>query len=186
MSLQATPKRIYTGKLAAPARVFEWIVDALANFANILMAFIVVLITAEIILRYFFNTGVIWAGEVTEEVMLWMTFLAAAWVLRKEGHVIVDLIPSRIGPRNRALLYAVLSALGILVCFVYTWYGTTTTIDLFQRQRALSTLLRPQAWILYVIIPVGSLMLTIQFFRRTKKYIQEYQGLAKPASGPGS
>ena len=102
----------------------------MAQFANVLMAFIVVLITVEVIARYFFHTGILFASEVTEQMMLWMTFLATTWVLRKEGHVIVDLIPTRIKPRRRAMLYAVLSMIGILVCFAYTWYGVTTTIDL--------------------------------------------------------
>lgn len=180
MSVSTVQDKSSMGLIAIAAKIFDRIIDALANFANMLMAFIVVLITTEVILRYFFNTGVLWASEVTEDCMLWMTFLASAWVLRKEGHVIVDLIPSRMKPRHRALLYAILSIIGIAICLVYTYYGTTTTIDLYQRHRTLSTLLRPQAWALYMIIPIGSALLTIQFYRRTNKFMREYINLGKP------
>jgi TRAP-type transport system small permease protein len=184
MSTPADQTRVSRGILTMPAKVFDWIVDGLANLANLLMAFIVVLITVEVVLRYFFNTGILWAGEVTEDCMLWMTFLASAWVLRREAHVIVDLIPNRLRPRHKALLFTLLSIIGILVCFIYTWYGTTTTIDLAQRQRHLSTLLRPQAYILYMIIPIGFFLLTIQFCRRTYKYYREFKALGKEAINP--
>jgi TRAP-type C4-dicarboxylate transport system permease small subunit len=178
-TVPAAQKKVYTGIMGTPTRVFDWIVEFMAQFANILMAFIVILITVEVVARYFFQTGILFASEITEQMMMWMTFLATTWVLRKEGHVIVDLVPMRLTPRHRAMLYTVLSIIGIFACFAYTWYAFTTTIDLFQRQRALSTLLRPQAWIIYAVMPAGFLAVTIQFCRRTNKFFQEYRALGK-------
>lgn len=160
-----------TGKFWALSMVFDKTVDAFAIIATVLISFCVVVITLEIIMRFFFNRPLMWSIEVTEYSLIWMTFLGTTWVLRKEGHVIVDVIVMRIPQVSRHMLDAVLSTLGILMCLLLTWYGAKVTLEYIQIGRPMSTILMPPAWILYLVIPIGSLLLTIQFIRRTIKYL---------------
>jgi C4-dicarboxylate transporter DctQ subunit len=159
--------KVTRGPMAAINKVLDTIIDGFGHIAELLMVFIMVIVTSEIVLRYFFGYSLIWTIEVTEYCLLWITFLATAWVLKLEGHVMVDLIPNMLKPRGKAILYMVLSIICTLICVVYAWFGATVTLDLFQKGRVLSTVMRPPAYILFMIIPIGNILLILQFIRRT-------------------
>jgi C4-dicarboxylate transporter DctQ subunit len=149
---------------------FDKTLDFFAILAMILISVTAVVTTAEICMRFFFNKPLMWSMEVTEYCLIWMTFLGTAWVLRKEGHVMVDVIVTRIPKTSRHMLDTILSIIGILMCLLLTWYGAKVTLHYIQTGRTMSTILMPQTWIMYIIIPIGSLLLTIQFIRRTLKH----------------
>jgi C4-dicarboxylate transporter DctQ subunit len=156
-------------------RGFDKTVDFFAVIAKILICVAAVITTADIFLRFFFNKPLMWSIEITEYCLIWITFLGTAWVLRREGHVMVDVIVSRIPTTSRHLLNAILSIIGILMCLLLTWYGAKVTLDFLQLGRPMSTILMPQTWILYIIVPIGSLLLTVQFIRRTLNFISKWK-----------
>ena len=179
--MQETAKhevKVPRGPMAGFNKVLDFIIDGFSHIAEVMMVFIMVIVTAEIVGRYFFGYSIIWTIEVTEYCMLWITFLATAWVLKLEGHVIVDLIPNMLKPRAKATLFLVLSIIGTLICVVYAWFGATVTLDLFQKGRVLSTVLRPPAYILFSIIPIGNILLVFQFIRRTQGMYKKLKATA--------
>jgi TRAP-type C4-dicarboxylate transport system permease small subunit len=152
-------------------------INSFAFMAGLVMVFIMGCVTAQIICRYFFEKPIVWTTEVTEYCLLWITFLATAWVLMKEKHVVVDLIPNMLKLKTKTMLYFGLSIIGIIICFIYTWYATGVTIHLFQTGRMLSTVLEPPAYVLFLIIPLGNLLLTLQFVRRTRGFWEKLRTL---------
>jgi C4-dicarboxylate transporter, DctQ subunit len=173
------PKKGFVGWLNW---VLDKTIDSFALVGVLVLVFIVVVVTGEIISRTFFNQPSLWSYEVTEYTLLWMTFLGTAWTLKEDGHVIIDLVPNALKPRPRTTLFIVVSILGIIVCLIYTIYGVRVTADLLQRGRVMSSPLKPLAWILFTIIPIGNLLLTLQFIRRTQgffKKLKELQGVSR-------
>lgn len=152
-------------------KVFDKILDVFASGGTLVMGFVIVVITVEIVSRYFFNRPFTWTVEVTEYSLLWITFLSAAWVLKKEGHVVTDLVLGRVSPRAQRALNIFTSTIATCVCLILTFYGAKVTVDLYQRGLHLATVIKPLAYILYLIIPVGGLLLSIQFIRRTYGFI---------------
>ena len=55
-----------------------------------LLLVMVVLVTADILLRNITRTGFPWANEVSEYALYAMTLLAAPWLLRRGQHVRID------------------------------------------------------------------------------------------------
>jgi TRAP-type C4-dicarboxylate transport system permease small subunit len=76
-------------------------------------------------------------------------------------------------PEIKATMGIVTSIIGIAVCLLLTWYGVKVTLDVFQRNLLLSTVLTPPAYLLFIIIPIGSLLLTLQFVRRALHFIRD-------------
>ncbi len=156
---------------------FNWVldksIDSFALLGVLILVFIVVIVLMEIISRTFFNQPSLWSYEVTEYTLLWLTFLGTAWTLKEDGHVIVDLVPNALKPRPRNILFIVVSILGVMVCLVYTVYGIRVVADLLERGRVMSSVLKPPAYILFIIIPLGNLLLTFQFIRRTQGYFKK-------------
>lgn len=158
--------------------VFDLILDIMAVLAGIILAFILVSVCAQVVLRYFLNKPIPWIMEVSEYALLFITFLVAAWVLRKEKHVAVDIIISRLRPKVQIVTNIITSILSAMVCLLIVSYGFKVTLEFFIMHRYEATYLRiPQALIL-VIIPIGTLMLFIQFIRRTNGYFKELKALS--------
>jgi TRAP-type mannitol/chloroaromatic compound transport system permease small subunit len=65
---------------------------------------VVLLQFAVVVLRYVFGVGSIWLQESVLYVHAAVIALAAAWTLRENGHVRVDIFYARAAPRTKALL----------------------------------------------------------------------------------
>ena len=91
---------------------FDGALNATGFLASILLGFIMCSVTAEVVARHFLGISISWwMVETTEYMLLYITFLGAAWVLRKEGHVKMDLLLSRFKPRDQDTVNIITSIL---------------------------------------------------------------------------
>ena len=154
-----------------PLDIFDHILNIVAFLAGTILIFIMVSVCLDVILRYFFNRPLIWVTQVTECLLLYITFLGSAWLLREEGHVKVDMLINHLGPKTVALLGIISSTIGIAVSVVLTVFGSSLSWYYFRTGLYTPTILQIPIFAIIVIIPVGSLMLLLQFIRRTFKFI---------------
>lgn len=155
--------------------IFDGTIDFLALLAAMLLAFIMLGTVTEVAVRYLLGGSIKWMMETVEYSLLFITFLAAAWLLRSEGHVIMDVIINRLKPRTQAQTNMITSILGMVICLVVAWYGAEVTWSNFQRGIVLGTVLEPPIFIILSIIPVGSFFLSVQFLRRTYHYLRKWR-----------
>ena len=113
-----------------------------------------------------------WVIETTEYSLLFITFLATAWLLRGEHHVRMDILVNALNQRAQTFLGIISSIIGITVSLVLVVFGSMVTWDYFQRGVFRPTPLLTPAAPLYAIIPLGSFLLLIQFVRRTYGYLR--------------
>jgi len=157
--------------------IFDSTLGVLAFVAALALIAIMLLVGADVTMRYLFNKPIDHVKEITEHLLLAMTFLGAAWVLKKEGHVKIDLLLNRINQEAQALINAIASSLGTVICLALTWYSAQVTWDVFQRGVFFPTLLRlPQAPFMAIIF-IGCFLLFIQFLRRSCKFLSEWKSL---------
>jgi C4-dicarboxylate transporter DctQ subunit len=150
------------------------IIDLFAALASLLVTGTVLLLCYEVCMRYLFHAPPAWAWEVSECMLCPIAFLGAAWLLRKNGHVSVDIICTRLDPRIRILLSMLTSAAGMIICLILTWSGIGITIDHFQSHITVPGYLDiPKAAVL-VFIPVGCFMVSLQFLRHTYNYLMRW------------
>ena len=117
----------------------------------------------------------------TEYSLLYMTFLGTAWVLKREGHVRMDLVLNRLNPTSQALANVLSSIAGAIICLVITAYGVKVCWDLYQSGQYFAAFLKPPKFIILAIVPVGCFLLFIQFLRRTYGYSKDLRAL--PSKG---
>jgi TRAP-type mannitol/chloroaromatic compound transport system permease small subunit len=98
--------------------------------------------------------------------MLFMTFLAAAWLLTKDGHVEMDIVVTRFNKRTQLMVRAVASWVGAAICLVMTYSGADVAFDHLARGLHQPTPVEPPDFPLFAVIPLGFLMLSVQFMRR--------------------
>lgn len=153
-------------RTAAFNRFIDRLLTAFMAIAGVLCMVMMLGISTEVATRYFFKIPILGMLEASEMAMLYITFLSAAWVLKKEGHVHMDLINQYLSPRALGLLNAVLSLLGALIALILFWYGAKVTIGVFQDGTNMPGNMDINKGYELLIIPLGSLLLFIQFLRR--------------------
>lgn len=166
-------------QLAKVPAIFDGIIKYLAVVGGVIIAFVMLLVSTEVVLRYAFATSIRWAFEVTEYSMAFAAFLPAAWVLKKEGHVAIDVVENLFRPRPRAMLNVITSIIGALVCLVVAWFGVVVTVNLMHQGARQPTAMEPPSFILYPVIPLGCSLLFIQFLRRAYGYLRKWRDLRK-------
>lgn len=82
----------------------------------LLLAFIVVAITADVIGRYLFANPLQGAAEISLIAFVWATYLAVAGVSRQGRHIAIDVITATFSPRWQAIadIVAQLIIIGVL------------------------------------------------------------------------
>ena len=150
--------------------VIDRIERIMIGAAGVMLVFVVASVCLEVILRTFFDTSLAWVTEITEILLLDITFLGAAWVLSEGGHVKVDIILSRISRKKVAFLGIFSSVVGTLACAILTIYGARLTYLSFVKGIYTTSALELPMWAILIVIPVGCLMLFLQFIRRGAQY----------------
>jgi C4-dicarboxylate transporter, DctQ subunit len=152
-----------TTKLAA---FFDRIVEIFAVMAAILLVLLMLLVCAEVVMRYFFNMPIQGVLELSEYSLLFVSFLPAVWILRKDGHTKIDLVLVMLNPKAQVIINIITSVFCALASFILAWYGFKVALEHFSLNIRLSTLLMPPSYLIISIIPITYLLLFIQLIRR--------------------
>jgi TRAP-type mannitol/chloroaromatic compound transport system permease small subunit len=119
---------------------------------------------AVVVLRYLFGIGSIWLQESILYGHAALFLLAAAWTLKQDGHVRVDVFYSTAGPRTKAAI-DLAGAFLLLIPFAgavlyFSWPYVARSWANFEGSREASGL--PFVFLLKTLIPVFALMLILQ------------------------
>lgn len=163
--------------------VVNRILDLCALVAGGIIAFTVLSISWGVFARYVLHSPVAWTLEINEYGLLFVTFLAAPWVLHHDKHVRVDLVLNSLKPRVRAGVMVWNSAVGVVVSLLIAYYGTLVTIDLIERGVHNSTLLEVPKGPLVAVVPFSCLLLGVEFLRQGLVYLRVARGI-DTALGP--
>lgn len=157
--------------------VFDRILIAFAVLSCICIAVAWTAITLSVILRYFLDSPLPWAIELSEYLQVAMIFLGTAWVLKVEGHVTMDLLINRLKPKTQALLKTITSFVCAIACVVLVWYGAQVTLEYYLAGYHYYTELSPPKYPMYLLLTLGSFLLFIQFIRRTSGFLKNWRAL---------
>jgi TRAP-type C4-dicarboxylate transport system permease small subunit len=155
--------------MSAAGKAFDKLIYAMAFLGGMMLMFAMAAVCLEVIMRYFFNWPMSWVLQVCEFILLYAPFLAAAWVLRGDGHIKVDIVLSLMRPGFQRFIHVFSSILGFIVMVVITYYGIEVVIELYRsNQPTLGTYRFPQ-FAITVAVPLGSLLVAVQFLRRLRQ-----------------
>lgn len=152
---------------------FNKIIDIMTIISGILLLSSMLGISAEVISRYLFNYPLGWVTELCEYSLVYITFLVAAWILREEKHIKMDLIFNKLNPKIQSFLNIFTSVICAFVCLILFLFGIRVTWELFKTHYFTPTILEIPKFIIIAIIFIGSLTLFIQFFLRSLKFIYD-------------
>ncbi len=146
-------------------RFFDKLSDVMAALAGVLLLFISAAMCYTIFMRFVFRETTIWIVPMSEYALLWIVFLGTTWLLREGGHITTDVVYVHLNEKAKRYLDFVMSIVGGIACFTLFYLGVIHMYDCIVHGvtdvRAITV---PKSAI-FTIIPIGSILLTIQFFR---------------------
>jgi C4-dicarboxylate transporter DctQ subunit len=162
------------------AAVFDRILDFMITLCLIFVAFMTLAICTDVGLRFFFNHSIEGLTEIATLLLVYMPFLAGGYVLRRERHITLDTVMTLIGEHRRALVTTITSICGIFISSILIYFGTATTLNLLSRGVMSEASIPLFKWIYTAAIPIGGLMLFIQFIRRTGRNWKAWKTSSQP------
>jgi TRAP-type transport system small permease protein len=145
---------------------FGWLFDLLALIAALMLLAMVVLVTADILLRNFARGGFVWATEVSEYALYLITLLVAPWLLRRGQHIRVDLVLGLLPIRVAWVIEATSDVVGFTVCLVMLRYGSVMTYESWRLGSiTIKNLVFPEWWLL-APLPLAFALLAVEFVFR--------------------
>jgi C4-dicarboxylate transporter, DctQ subunit len=151
--------------MATVATLYRRLLEALAIIAGVVLAAMAFAIVVDVIVR---NVGLQPPAHtltLTEYGLLYLTMLAAPWLVREKGHVYIELVTAALSPRARFWLTRVVYALCVLTCAVIFWFGLEVTLAHYQRAVIDVRSFDMPRWLLTASIPLSFGLMTIEFAR---------------------
>ncbi|MFC2067602.1 TRAP transporter small permease [Chloroflexota bacterium] len=165
--------------IKSAASIVHGIISLFGSLSGVFIVFMMIIITYEVVMRYFFDRPTTWVIEIAEYCLLYMAFLGAALVLRNEKHVKMDMVIEQFKPRAQLLINVITSTIGAIVFLIIFWYGAKVTWQQIQEGFTVPSYLMPPQALITGIIPLGSLFFSIQFLIRAFSYINKWKGSRK-------
>ena len=137
----------------------------------------------EVLMRYLFNSPTVWVMEISIYVTLASTFLSLAYALRQKAHVKVDFITNYLSGRTLIFLEIFTSLLAILFCLIMGWEGAKMAMTSYQNWEVSPSVLRVPVFIPQIFIPLGTILLTLEFIRLLIHLFKELPAAQKPGEG---
>lgn len=147
-------------------RVFLRVNAALSRLAAFFVVFMTLSILYDITARFFFSAPTIWVIDINEYLLVYLTFVPAAWILMRDRHVKVELVTSQLQPRTQERLGVATDIFGLLYCVILTWQGWLVAREALERGYEFSTALAFPRFPVLVIVPIGAAWLALAFVVR--------------------
>lgn len=144
----------------------------LSGFATLILA---VIISFDVLMRYFFNQPQLIVDEVGPYLLLIVIFGAAAQTFRVGGHVRVDLVTAYLPRPARAWLRVVNLSLGLVFLAVVIWVTTQSALTAFRYGRVSAVLLYP-LWMPMLLIPAGLLLMALCMVETLRRQLRAALG----------
>lgn len=109
---------------------------ALTNLLNytivICLTLMATFVFINVILRYFFHSGITWSEEVSRFMFIWLIFLGAILGLKDNEHLGVDSLIKYLSVKNRKILFVINSVIIFVMLLMVadgTWKLTLLNTD---------------------------------------------------------
>jgi TRAP-type C4-dicarboxylate transport system permease small subunit len=150
----------------------SWInktVRAGGTLGYLALGFMVVSITYDVILRYFFAAPTNWALEVNTFLLVFLCVVPAADVLKAGVQIRITFLTDRFHARTRDRLEILRAAAGFFFCAVMVWKGAIMALHAWQHNDRMSTSLGTPMVIPYFFLPIGFALLGLQYLTLLKR-----------------
>lgn len=172
---------------SAPARFVRGVdrlVDRVGRAASWLTLAIVVLMAINVLLRYAFSLGSVWAQELEWHLLAPLVLAGMTYALQKGEHVRVDVFYARYSPRGQAAVDVVSALLAVAISVLVIRYAIgyveqSYSIDEVSSDPGGLT----HRWVLKALIPLGFALFALQATAQAVSAAMRYAAAGRASRG---
>lgn len=156
------------------SKIYNGLIIGLAIVAGLMLAVILAGIVLDVTMRTLGYNALQWYSAIAEYCLLFSTMLAAPWLIRLKGHVVVESLYLAMPPKVRLIMakFAYLICIGLSMLFAY--YGFLEMVEAMGSQELDIRSIDMPKWILFVPFPLGFTLVAIEFLRYLLGYDTYY------------
>ena len=127
-----------------------------------LLMIILSIAVLQIILRNFFDSGIIWGDSFLSVSVLWLGMAGAVFASRNNSHISIDLGVRILSTKSKQIANAVVFLFTAFICAIVAWYGVNLVlIEYADRTMAFAQI---PTWLTISIIPLGFAIMALRYF----------------------
>lgn len=116
------------------------------------------LIFINVVLRYIFNTSLMWADELTRYILMWVTCIGANLCIRSGIHVKMDLLHIRLPKKYSKILICATYVITMAGCVLLAKFGIDLTQKVYATRQFSSALPWLKAWVINLAFPLFAVL----------------------------
>jgi TRAP-type C4-dicarboxylate transport system permease small subunit len=153
------------------ARVFQAAAVAASAVAIVALAALAAVTVVDVAGRYILNKPLFGAIEMSEFLMVFLSFGGLALAELRNSHITVDFFLGAVPERARALLEAAGALLGVAFWGFVSWRATVHAARIWEAGEVSANLAIP-TWPFYLAVTIGCGLLAIALIGRTIRFLR--------------
>ncbi|HVO90128.1 MAG TPA: TRAP transporter small permease [Casimicrobiaceae bacterium] len=124
--------------------------------------FLTFAISYDVVVRYIFNSTLLWVNDVTGYLLAALTFLGGAYVMSHDGHTRVDILITHAGAKVRRWLTLFDAALVLVVCIILAVTSGYAVWDSYVRKVSVVGIVEVPRYVVLAPIFIGTVLLCVE------------------------
>ena len=146
---------------------YKGIFGKVFHFLDILLALAVAAtfleVLTEVFFRYVLDTPLSWGGELSQTILVWITFIGSAVMLYRGEHMVIDIFVQKISSQAGRKVLRIAGSAAILF---FLLFGTVAGWQVVTRTWSMrTTAMQIPAGILYLAFPAGCVLMVFVVLR---------------------
>lgn len=165
--------------LLTRALTFRWapfLSEVTGYLSGVALVIATLVTTHGVFVRYVLRESTIWQTETTIYLLMFVTFVGAAYGLKHHAHVGVDLLVEQVEGRVRLVWKLITAVLCLAVVLIVLWSSYHMWYDAWQGGHRSATAWRAPLSIAYAILPLGMLLVALQYVAMIVEGVQGLRG----------
>lgn len=144
------------------------------------LAFCVVIIFLQVIMRYAFNSSLSWSEEAAKYLFVWLIWLGTSIAARDQSHIALEIISGRLGGRSKYVLAILVKLIWLAMCIFLAINGWEVVSSMMGRGKTASAMPWLKVWLVYLAIPVSQGILSIRLLLQIGQDVKSLIGVGTP------
>ena len=145
-------------------RLSAWLDRAEELFIALALGLMTVLTFIQVVLRYLFQSGIVWSLEATTYTFGWLVVVGMAYGVRTRAHIAADVLTRSLGPRTQRIVAGTALALSLAYCALMTYASVTFVSGLVELGHDAQDIALPR-WLLVSVLPFGFALLAVRLLQ---------------------
>jgi TRAP-type C4-dicarboxylate transport system permease small subunit len=134
-----------------------------------------VILSYSVVARYFFKVPTYWQDEASVFLLVGATFLTAAYVQSRRGHVGIEAIVGLLSDRVNRIRFVLVDVASLIFCAFFAWKSWVLFEEAWVDGQVSSSTWAPPLWIPYSVMALGMTLLSVQILLQVLVSLSEWR-----------